>query len=58
MRYNLHITDAFSDTMILFFDRYVDGASHWVQQEEPEIVNDCIHDFLTATSNEMVYHPE
>lgn len=25
---------------------YVEGASHWVQQEEPEIVNKHICDFL------------
>ncbi|XP_048585099.1 epoxide hydrolase 4 isoform X2 [Nematostella vectensis] len=37
--------------------RYVDGASHWVQQEEPEVVNECIHDFLTAQSYEMINRP-
>ena len=27
--------------------QYIEGASHWVQQDEPEQVNKCIRDFLT-----------
>ena len=26
--------------------KYIDNASHWVQQEEPELVNQYIREFL------------
>lgn len=28
--------------------RYVDGASHWVQMDEPAVVNAAMRQFLTA----------
>jgi len=28
--------------------KFVEGASHWVQQDEPEIVNQYISEFLYA----------
>lgn len=33
----------YADNMTL---QYVEGASHWVQQDEPEIVNQHLWDFL------------
>ncbi|CAB4026119.1 epoxide hydrolase 4-like [Paramuricea clavata] len=29
--------------------RFVGGASHWVQQDEPQIVNDFIREFVQAS---------
>ena len=30
--------------------KYVEGGSHWIQQEEPQIVNDFMTDFLSNSN--------
>ena len=39
---------------------YIEGVSHWVQQEEPELVNKYIHDFLNRkiSYKETKYQPD
>ena len=32
---------------------FIDGASHWVQQDEPEIVNKLMKEFLKVDKNEL-----
>ena len=32
--------------------RYIEGASHWVQQEEPEAVNQMMREFLAAEKSD------
>ena len=32
--------------------KYVDGASHWVQQDEPAAVNKHIREFLSSSDKE------
>lgn len=44
------LADLSGDHVDNYTVRYVEGASHWVQQEEPEKVNAFIHELLQKSS--------
>lgn len=45
----LYLTYNFHSIRFWFvFNRYVDGANHWVQMDAPEVVNKHIQEFLAA----------